>query len=112
MCGSRETNKEKRLKRKDKKEDHMKRSDYLGIPVRLVKNKSIPIEYLPGATMASIDFTTDDVFTVEHDFRDSEESGIRVGFPNGSWAALTSEQLEDMFGCDALADLNSIRYDD
>lgn len=90
----------------------MKRSDYLGMPVRLVESRDIPIEYLPGAQMLDVRFTTEDVFTVEHDFRDSDESGIRVGFPNGSWAALTSEQFERMFGRDALASLDAIRYDE
>lgn len=90
----------------------MKRSDYLGMPVRLVEGRSIPIEYLPGARMLDMWFTTEDVFTVEHDFRDSEESGIRLGFPDGSWAALTSKQFEEMFGSDALARLDAIRYDE
>lgn len=90
----------------------MKRGDYLGMPVRLVEGRDIPIEYLPGARMLDVRFTVDDVFTVEHDFRDSEESGIRVGFPNGSWMSLTTEQFERMFGSDALASLNAIRYDE
>lgn len=90
----------------------MKRGDYIGMPVRLVESRNIPIECLPGARMLDMWFTTKDVFTVERDFRDSEESGIRVGFPNGSWAALTSEQFEDMFGHEALARLDAIRYDE
>jgi len=89
----------------------MRRGDYLGMPVRLVESKAIPIEFLPGCQMLDVEFTTEDIFTVEHDFRNSEKSGIRVGFPNGAWAALTSEQFEEMFGSDALAKLDSIRYD-
>jgi len=90
----------------------MKRGDYIGMPIWLAKDTTIPIEYLPGAPMVDVSFTTRDAFIVERDFRDSEESGIRVGFPNGSWAALTSEQFEELFGCDALARLDAIEYDE
>lgn len=90
----------------------MKRSDYLGMGVRLVEDATIPIEYLPGAAMMPVNFTTEDEFTIEHDFRNSEKSGIRLGFPDGSWAALTSKQFAGMFGSDALARLDAVRYDD
>lgn len=90
----------------------MKRGDYIGMKVNLVKGVSIPIEYLPGSPMLDAVFTPEDTFVVERDFRNSEESGIRVGFPNGSWAALTSEQFEELFGSDALARLDAIEYDE
>lgn len=90
----------------------MKRSHYIGMPVRLVRDTTIPIEYLPRTPMLEARFTTEDLFTVECDFRDVEESGIRLGFPNGSWAALTSEQFGELFGSDALAKLDAIRYDE
>lgn len=90
----------------------MKRGDYIGMKVNLVKGVSIPIEYLPGSPMLTAIFVPKDTFVVERDFRNSEESGIRVGFPNGSWAALTSEQFEELFGSDALARLDAIQYDE
>ncbi len=90
----------------------MKRGDYIGMKVNLVKGVSIPIEYLPGSPMLTAIFVPKDTFVVERDFRNSEENGIRVGFPNGSWAALTSEQFEELFGSDALARLDAIEYDE
>lgn len=90
----------------------MKRGDYLGMRVRLLKDMTIPIEYLPDCQMLPVKFTTADKFVVERDFRYSESDGIRVALSDGSWLALTSEQFKDMFGSDALARLDAIRYDD
>lgn len=90
----------------------MKRGDYLGMKVRLLKDMTIPIQYLPDGQMLPVKFTTSEEFVVERDFRYSESDGIRVALSDGSWMALTSEQFKDMFGSDVLRRLDAIRYDD
>jgi len=89
----------------------MKRNDMLGIRVALIEDQIITMEFL-GEPRFEKEYRKGEMFTVEHDFRNSEESGIRLGFPEGSWAALTSEQFEEMFGSDALARLDAIQYDE
>ena len=83
----------------------MANDEYVGMRVHLVEDREIPIEYIPGCR-ESVGYTTSDTFTVEHDFRETEESGIRVGMPGDAWMALTSEQFAEMFGDDALAELD------
>lgn len=90
----------------------MRRGDYIGMTVRLAKDKTIPIELLPGCQMLEVEYEGGAPFVVEHDFRDGKEGEIHVGFPDGRWAALTSEQFAETFGGEALARLDAITYDE
>jgi hypothetical protein len=90
----------------------MKRGDYIGMTVRLAKDKTIPIELLPGCQMLEVEYEGGAPFVVEHDFRDGKEGEIHVGFPDGRWAALTSGQFAELFGGEALARLDAIPYDE
>ena len=89
----------------------MKRTDMLGIRVALIEDQIITMEFLGEPRFEKM-YRRGTTFVVEHDFRNSEESGIRVGFPDGRWAAFTSAQFAEMFGGDALARLDAIPYDE
>ena len=77
-------------------------SNYIGLPVRPVKPFSVSVCIFPGLPMGSNEYTTDDVFVVEHDFRPDERDGIHVGCPNGDWIAITAERFAELFGLTAL----------
>lgn len=62
--------------------------------------------------MLEVEYEGGTPFVVEHDFRDEKEGEIHVGFPDGRWAPLTSEQFTEMFGGEALARLDAITYDE
>lgn len=96
----------------------MKRTDMLGIRVTLREDKVIPRQLI-DMTLGETEYHKGDTFIVEHDFRDTDDDGIHVGCPEvvngiytrGPWMALTSEQFAELFGDDALARLDAIRYD-
>lgn len=100
--------------------------EWVGLEVRPVRKMAIPLwNFFTGEVMEPEPedyYGPDDVFVVEHDFRDDgEESGIHLAMPVRSypgvperpdgwspWMAMSSEQFEDVFGADALTMLDSI----
>jgi hypothetical protein len=89
----------------------MKRTEMLGIGVALTEDQIIMMEFLGEPRFEKM-YRKGTVLIVEHDFRNSEENGIHVGFPDGKWAALTSGQFAELFGGEALARLDAITYDE
>lgn len=87
----------------------MKQGGFIGLKVHPVKDFSIDVVLFPGMPTGTDNYTTNDVFTVEHDFRYAGESdGIHVGCPNGCWMALTADRFAELFGTEALGAIDSI----
>lgn len=83
--------------------------DYIGLLVRPVKEFSVDVCLFPGYPLGTHRYTSDDVFVIEHDFRDDgEEDGIHLGCPNGDWIAMTGRRFSEVFGERALEMLEGV----